>query len=60
MAVPKVFLARCLCGSVVGAVDFTRCDKSQIGNLLGEWLYKGYTIEPKFERIEITINECRC
>jgi hypothetical protein len=58
---PTGCIARCKCGAIIGAVDFNRMDRKDAGKLLGKWLYKGYTLEPRFgDCWEIFFTECHC
>lgn len=45
---PKGYVATCQHGIVVGAIDLARSDNKDAGRLLGSWVSKGCTLEPRF------------
>lgn len=58
---PTGFVARCQCGVIVGAMDYTRTDRAEAGKLLGKWISDGCTIEPRFTGTwQVTVEACRC
>lgn len=58
---PSGFIAKCQCGVITGALDYDRMDRKDAGKLLGAWLARGCTVEPRFSStwIEI-IGSCKC
>lgn len=58
---PTGFVAKCRCGAIVGAIDYTRTDRKDAGKLLGKWLHDGCTVYPQFAGAwEIAVEACRC
>lgn len=58
---PTGFVATCQCGAIVGAMDYTRTDRTESGKLLGRWLADGCTIEPMFaSNWQASIQQCEC
>jgi len=58
---PTGFVAVCLCGRITGAMDIDRTERKEAGKLLGEWLFKGCTVEPRFgDRWEVKLQSCQC
>ena len=58
---PTGFVATCQCGVIVGAMDYTRTDRKDAGQMLGKWLHDGCTVEPRFEGTwKATVGACRC
>ena len=58
---PTGFVATCQCGVIVGAMDYTRTDRKDAGQILGKWLHDGCTVEPRFAGTwEVTVEACRC
>ena len=57
---PDGFVARCQCGKIVGAMDWERTTHKQRGALLGEWLFSGCTVEPRWGNFSATIEPCQC
>ncbi len=58
---PSGFIAKCQCGSITGALDADRTDRKDAGKILGEWLQRGCTIEPRFGGTWTeTITQCKC
>lgn len=58
---PTGFVARCQCGAIVGAMDYERIDRREAGNMLGQWLHDGCTVEPRFSGAwRVTVEPCRC
>lgn len=58
---PTGFIAICQCGEVVGAMDYDRTDRKEAGQILGNWIADGCTIEPKFGGSwEVKVSTCRC
>lgn len=58
---PTGWIARCVCGSVVGAVDRNRAHRQEANIVLSEWLVKGCTISPVFEQSwSVKLTPCRC
>lgn len=58
---PSGFIAKCQCGAITGAMDYNRTDRKDAGKILGEWLERGCTVEPRFGS-EWTehISSCKC
>lgn len=54
---PSGFVARCRCGAIVGAADATRTD---LGRMLGRWLFAGCTVEPRWGSWHERIEPCSC
>lgn len=46
---PTGYVATCRHGVIVGAIDLERTDRKEGGKLLGQWIGKGHTLEPRFE-----------
>lgn len=57
---PIGFVATCQCGNVIGAADYERTGKKEIGKILGKWLADGCTVEPRFSGFVETIGACEC
>lgn len=58
---PTGFVATCQCGVIVGAMDYTRTDRKDAGQMLGKWLHDGCTVEPRFAGTwSATVEACRC
>lgn len=58
---PTGFVATCQCGNVVGAMDLTRTECKEAGQILGKWLYDGCTVEPRFiGSWSAAIKPCEC
>ena len=58
---PTGFVAKCRCGAIVGAMDYTRTDRKDAGKMLGKWLHDGCTVYPQFAGAwEIAVEACRC
>lgn len=58
---PTGFVSKCQCGVIVGAMDYTRTDRKDAGQMLGKWLHDGCTVEPRFAGTwEASIEPCRC
>lgn len=58
---PTGYVARCQCGSSIGALDFTRSPSQQTGELISQWFHKGCTIWPRFESSwSEAIEPCKC
>ncbi len=58
---PTGFVATCQCGVVTGAMDLTRTDRADAGRVLGQWLYEGCTVEPRFDGTwSAQIRHCQC
>ena len=58
---PTGFIAKCQCGSIVGAMDYERTDRREAGKLLGKWLNDGCTIEPQFSGTwKVWVEKCHC
>lgn len=58
---PTGYVARCQCGSYVGALDIDRTERKEAGKLLGAWLAAGCDVLSRFggcwtEKIQ----PCRC
>ena len=61
MKKPTGFVAICQCKQKIGAIDHDRTSPTQAGKLLGNWLSKGCTIEPRFTGTwSETITNCKC
>lgn len=58
---PSGFIAKCQCGVTTGALDYDRMERKDVGKMLGEWLMRGCTVEPRFggEWTE-RIGSCTC
>ncbi|MBP1626924.1 MAG: hypothetical protein H6Q00_1399 [Holophagaceae bacterium] len=57
---PSGFVATCRCGEVVGAMDIDRTPQPDKGRILGEWLYHGCTVSPRWGSWSITLGACKC
>lgn len=58
---PTGFIARCRCGAVTGAIDADRTERKDMGKLLGEWLMRGCTVEPRFGGTwQAKMESCHC
>lgn len=58
---PSGFIAKCQCGSITGALDYDRTDRRDAGKIMGEWLARGCTVEPRFGGTWTeTITACKC
>lgn len=58
---PTGFVATCRCGWVVGAMDLERTGRTDAGKILGQWLFNGCTVAPRFEGTwSVTVESCRC
>lgn len=58
---PSGIVARCQCGVIVGAADYDRTDRQELGRIAGQWLADGCTIEPKLSYSwECVVSPCRC
>lgn len=58
---PTGFVATCRCGIVIGAMDFERTDRKEAGRILGEWLYSGCSVDPRFGNAwSDTVKPCGC
>jgi len=58
---PTGFVAICQCSLYVGALDFSRTDRSDAGRIMGRWLSDGCTVSPRFEGTwEVHIEPCQC
>lgn len=58
---PNGFVAKCQCGVFIGAMDLNRTDRKDAGRILGEWLFKGCTVEPRFAGTwTAAIEPCKC
>lgn len=57
---PTGFVATCQCGQVVGAMDYERADRKDAGNILGQWIADGCTIEPRFGNWSVSVTACKC
>ena len=61
MKKPTGFVAICQCGKIIGAMDLRRTDRVDAGKILGEWLYRGCTVEPRFGgQWQETLSSCEC
>lgn len=61
MARPTGFAAKCLCGNYIGAMDAARTDRAEMGKILGDWLFRGMTVEPRFEGTwSVELRSCQC
>lgn len=57
---PTGFVAVCQCEVTIGAMDLMRTN-ADAGRVLGKWLYKGCTVEPRFDGTwEAQIQRCQC
>lgn len=45
---PTGYVATCQHGLVIGAIDLERTDREGGGKILGSWIAKGCTLEPRF------------
>ena len=58
---PTGFVAKCRCGLSVGALSIESTDNKEMSKLLGEWLFSGCTVEPRFGgRWTEHIEACKC
>lgn len=58
---PNGFVARCQCNVIIGAMDFERTERREAGKILGEWLFNGCTVEPRFDfKWSASIEPCQC
>lgn len=58
---PTGFVAKCQCGVSVGALDINRTERRDAGKILGQWLFDGCTVEPRFAGTwSEQISGCRC
>jgi len=57
---PSGFVAKCQCGSFVAALDADRTERQEMARLLGQWLMRGDTVEPRFGSWRETIMPCVC
>lgn len=57
---PTGFVAKCQCGSFVAALDMERMERSDVAKMLGDWLSRGDTVEPRFGSWRQTIMPCVC
>ncbi len=57
---PIGYVARCQCGAILGAMDYTRTPRDEAGKMLGSWLHEGLTIEPRWGTWSATIAPCTC
>lgn len=58
---PSGFIARCQCGEIVGALDAERMNRADVGKMLGDWLMRGETVEPRFGGTwREHVSECKC
>lgn len=58
---PSGFVARCRCGVLTGALDYTRTERREAGKILSRWLTDGQTVEPRFGgRWSADLEPCRC
>jgi hypothetical protein len=58
---PNGFVAKCQCGESIGALDARQTDNKEMSRLLGQWLFDGCTIEPRFACTwSEHITACKC
>ncbi|KAB2839036.1 MAG: hypothetical protein F9K47_16780 [Burkholderiales bacterium] len=58
---PIGFVARCPCGVIVNAMFYDDTDRRKAGQILGQWLSEGCTVEPRFEASwSAVLGSCRC
>lgn len=58
---PSGFVATCQCGVVVGAMDFNRTERRDAGKILGQWLFDGCSVDPRFEGCwRADVAQCKC
>jgi hypothetical protein len=58
---PTGFVAKCRCGCITGALDADRTERADMGKILGQWLTRGCTVEPRFGGTWTEIIErCKC
>lgn len=61
MKVPTGFIAICQCDKTIGALDYSRTDRKEAGQIIGEWLSRGCTVKPMFEsHWSANIGICKC
>lgn len=61
MKTPTGFVAICRCGRIVGALSYGRTNRSEAGEILGQWLNNGYTVELRFDDAwSVAIQACTC
>lgn len=54
-------IARCQCGVIIGAADYARTDRKELGQIAGQWIADGCVIEPQFKSSwNVNIEACRC
>ena len=59
---PNTFVASCgVCFNHLGAADVKRTDRADLGKLLGQWLYAGLTVQPRWgDTVVVEIKGCEC
>lgn len=58
---PTGFVAICQCGVLTGAMDLTRTDQKDAGQVLGKWLSDGCSVTPRFAGQWVaTVLPCKC
>lgn len=59
---PNTFVATCGgCLNHVGAADVKRTDRADLGKLLGQWLFAGLTVQPRWgDTVVVEIKGCEC
>lgn len=58
---PTGYVARCQCGVFTGAIDANRTDRNDMAKIIGQWLFDGKTVEPRFgSGWSEVLHSCRC
>lgn len=58
---PTGFVARCQCGSYVGAIDIDRTERKEAGKIMGQWLANGCDVLSRFGGAWTEqIQSCKC
>ena len=58
---PTGFVAKCRCGSAIGAMDYDRTERTEAARMLGKWLMDGCTVEPRFGDLwSEELTPCKC
>lgn len=61
MKKPSGFVAICQCGNMIGAMDYNRTTKKDAGVVIGKWLDRGCTVEPRFgKKWQVSLTSCEC
>lgn len=58
---PTGWVARCQCGVNIGCLDLKRTPINDASRLIGGWLQKGCTLEPRFtSNWSVSLGPCAC